>query len=455
MFRTLSRRVSLSFITWVVAMCALLSAIATWAAFSIIGAQFHLTTLNAARDLPDVVQHAVAAAGTLERARPVIEAHFVGTGAIVRLGLGLGRHEGPSAHGGRAPRDFFEPGRWSGALLVMSVSGARPVRVPIGKDFAFVGPDIERMNAAALSFLTAIGALVAVVIGVSLVVARLMARAAMKPLIEVTLGLRRLAQGEFTRHWIDTNERNPLGELATAYNGAVDQVTAAIEERLQTESEMRAFIADAGHELRTPLTVVTGYIDVLQKGAALDPDLAARVYASMIAESRRMRTLIDKLILLARLERLETQAPTSIDISAFITRTVDALAPLGTGVDFVDRSHERIVVTIDEVELHAALSNLIENAIKYAPGAPVIVELLPAAAEVQIVVTDHGPGMSAPSLAHAFDRFYRGEDASEQGSGLGLAIAKRAVERAHGTLLLSSEPGSGLRAAIRLPRRPN
>ena len=329
------------------------------------------------------------------------------------------------------------------------------MRVPIGKDFAFVGPDIERMNAAALSFLTAIGALVAVDIGVSLVVARLIARAAMKPLIEVTLGLRRLAQGEFTRHWIDTNERNPLGELATAYNGAVDQVTAAIEERLQTESEMRAFIADAGHELRTPLTVVTGYIDVLQKGAALDPDLAARVYASMIAESRRMRTLIDKLILLARLERLETQAPTSIDISAFITRTVDALAPLGTGVDFVDRSHERIVVTIDEVELHAALSNLIENAIKYAPGAPVIVELLPAAAEVQIVVTDHGPGMSAPSLAHAFDRFYRGEDASEQGSGLGLAIAKRAVERAHGTLLLSSEPGSGLRAAIRLPRRPN
>ena len=98
MFRTLSRRVSLSFITWVVAMCALLSAIATWAAFSIIGAQFHLTTLNAARDLPDVVQHAVAAAGTLERARPAIEAHFVGTGAIVRLGLGLGRHEGPSAH---------------------------------------------------------------------------------------------------------------------------------------------------------------------------------------------------------------------------------------------------------------------------------------------------------------------------------------------------------------------
>ena len=452
MFRTLSRRVSLSFITWVVAMCALLSAIATWAAFSIIGAQFHLTTLNAARDLPDVVQHAVAAAGTLERARPVIEAHFVGTGAIVRLGLGLGRHEGPSAHGGRAPRDFFEPGRWSGALLVMSVSGARPVRVPIGKDFAFVGPDIERMNAAALSFLTAIGALVAVVIGVSLVVARLMARAAMKPLIEVTLGLRRLAEGEFTRHWVDTNERNPLGELATAYNGAVDQVTAAIEERLQTESEMRAFIADAGHELRTPLTVVTGYIDVLQKGAALDPDLSARVYASMIAESRRMRTLIDKLILLARLERLESQAPTTIDIAAFIARTVEALAPLGTGVDFVDRSHEHIVVTGDETELHAALSNLIENAIKYAPGAQVIVELLPAAAEVQIVVTDHGPGMSAPSLAHAFDRFYRGEDVSEQGSGLGLAIAKRAVERAHGTLLLSSEPGSGLRAAIRLPR---
>lgn len=452
MFRTLSRRVSLSFITWVMALCALLSAIATWAAFSIIGAQFNVTTLNAARDLPDVVQHAVAASGTLERARPAIEAHFVGTGAFVRLVLVPGHREGFPPHGPRQGREFFEPGRWSGALL--SMSGARRVRVPIGKDFAFVGPDIERMNAAALSFLTAIGGLVAVIIGAAFVVARLIARAAMKPLIDVTLGLRRLAQGEFTRHWIDTNDRNPLGELATAYNGAVDQVTAAIEERLQIESEMRAFIADAGHELRTPLTVVTGYIDVLQKGAALDPDLSARVYASMIAESRRMRTLIDKLILLARLERLDSHVPTSIDIAAFVSRTVEALAPRGAGVDFVDRSHERSFVTCDETELHAALSNLIENAMKYAPGAPVIVELLAAAADVQIVVTDHGPGMSAPSLVHAFDRFYRGENATDQGSGLGLAIAKRAVERAHGTLLLSSEPGSGLRAAIRLPRTP-
>jgi signal transduction histidine kinase len=456
-FRALERRVTLSFVIAVLALCALLGSLATWAACTIIGTGYIQAQRMAANELPAIAQQEIAAAGSLERARRAIEEHFAGSDVVVRLrparqrGFGGGPSPRPPPGGAPSPpREFFNPAPYPGVMLVMSISRLHPLRVPVEGDLAFIVPDVQRLNRAALSFFSALGAIVAVVLIVAAIAARLVARAAMRPLIDVTLGLRRLAQGEFARHWIDTNERNPLGELAAAYNGAVDQVTAAIEERLETESEMRAFIADAGHELRTPLTVVTGYIDVLQKGAALNAPLAERIYASMKTESRRMRSLIDKLILLARLERLDTQGAVPIEVAPFITRVIDAVAPLGSGVEFVNHSRDAVVL-IDESELHAAIANLIENALKYAPDAPVTVELLADDAHAEIVVSDGGSGMSAAALAHAFDRFYRGDDATTPGSGLGLAIAKRAVERARGTLTLASEPGSGLRATIRLP----
>ena len=456
MFRALERRVTLSFVIAVLALCALLGSLATWAACTIIGTGYIQAQRMAANELPAIAQQEIAAAGSFDRARRAIEEHFVGSDVVVRLrparqrGFGGGPSTRPPPSSPSPPREFFDLARYPGVVLVMSISRLHPLRVPVEGDLAFIVPDVQRLNRAALSFFSALGTIIAVILIVAAIAARLLARAAMRPLIDVTLGLRRLAQGEFARHWIDTNERNPLGELAAAYNGAVDQVTAAIEERLETESEMRAFIADAGHELRTPLTVVAGYIDVLQKGAALDTPLAERIYASMKTESRRMRSLIDNLILLARLERLDTHGAVPIEVAPFITRAIDALAPLGSGVEFINHSRD-VVVLIDESELHAAVANLIENALKYAPDAMVTVELLADEADAEIVVSDGGPGISAAALAHAFDRFYRGDDARTPGSGLGLAIAKRAVERARGTLTLASELGSGLRATIRLP----
>jgi len=437
-FRALERRVTLSFVIAVLALCALLGSLATWAACTIIGTGYIQAQRMAANELPAIAQQEIAAAGSFDRARRAIEEHFVGSDVVVRLrparqrGFGGGPSTRPPPSSPSPPREFFDLARYPGVVLVMSISRLHPLRVPVEGDLAFIVPDVQRLNRAALSFFSALGTIIAVILIVAAIAARLLARAAMRPLIDVTLGLRRLAQGEFARHWIDTNERNPLGELAAAYNGAVDQVTAAIEERLETESEMRAFI------------------DVLQKGAALDTPLAERIYASMKTESRRMRSLIDNLILLARLERLDTHGAVPIEVAPFITRAIDALAPLGSGVEFINHSRD-VVVLIDESELHAAVANLIENALKYAPDAMVTVELLADEADAEIVVSDGGPGMSAAALAHAFDRFYRGDDARTPGSGLGLAIAKRAVERARGTLTLASELGSGLRATIRLP----
>ena len=99
------------------------------------------------------------------------------------------------------------------------------------------------------------------------------------------------------------------------------------------------------------------------------------------------------------------------------------------------------------------MRNLIDNALKYAPGSDVAVSTAVQGSDVLLVVRDRGPGMSEQDQSHAFDRFYRGRAGitEVEGSGLGLAIVKRAVERSEGTIVLESREGGGTQFTIRLP----
>ena len=219
---------------------------------------------------------------------------------------------------------------------------------------------------------------------------------------------------------------------------------------------MRQFVADAGHELRTPLTVVMGFIDVLKRGASHDPALTARIFETMGQESRRMRMLVDKLIVLARLEQPELRTPEVFDVTALSKRVVDTFLPLDRQNRLAFVAQAQAFVAADEHELHEAIANLVDNALKYAPDAPVRVSVESMNGTVEIAVSDGGPGFSSEDQAHAFDRFYRGTaHGAIEGSGLGLAIVKRAIERAEGEVKLESTPGCGTRVTLRLPRAAN
>jgi two-component system sensor histidine kinase TctE len=114
---------------------------------------------------------------------------------------------------------------------------------------------------------------------------------------------------------------------------------------------------------------------------------------------------------------------------------------------------EAATISGDGDELAEAIKNVIENALKYAPDSPVAVEVASGAGRASVTVRDRGPGMSASDAEHAFDRFYRGsERAPAEGSGLGLAIAKRAVERADGTIALESVASRGTAVTMTFPQ---
>jgi two-component system OmpR family sensor kinase len=281
---------------------------------------------------------------------------------------------------------------------------------------------------------------------------RLFAGQALQPINEVTESLRALAGGDYTQRRFIMESGDEVASLTEAYNDAVTGVALAMEERKRAEERMRQFAADAGHELRTPLTVIGGYIDVLRRGAIEEPKIARQILATMSIEKEHMRGLIDRLMRLARMDAETPPMTETIDVADLLRNQVDAARRLDDRRE-VDYSVEGDATTIvaDRGELGEALWNIVENALKYAPEAPVHLRAVRNNGHTVISVRDEGPGMSEPERLHAFERFYRGDQRGEiTGAGLGLAIAKRVVERAGGEIAIDSAPGKGTAVVITL-----
>jgi signal transduction histidine kinase len=284
-------------------------------------------------------------------------------------------------------------------------------------------------------------------------IGRVFSRHALAPLTEVTGSLQALALGDYTQRRFIAAGGDEIAQLTEAYNDAAASVASAMDERKNTEARMRQFVADAGHELRTPLTVIAGYIDVLRRGAIEEPKVAKQILGTMALEKEHMRGLIDRLMRLARMDAEAPPEPMPIDVRDFLRDQSDAARRLDEQRP-VDYSVEGVTeIFADRAELGEAFWNILENALKYAPGAAVHLRAAADGDEVVLTVSDRGPGMSEAERLHAFERFYRGDARGEMpGTGLGLAIAKRAVDRAGGTIRIDSAPGHGTTVTIRLPQ---
>src|SRR5579862_888367 len=280
-------------------------------------------------------------------------------------------------------------------------------------------------------------------------VGRLFAQQSLRPINEVSDSLRALADGDYTQRRFVMAGGDEIASLTSAFNDAVESVAAAMDHRRHAEERMRQFAADASHELRTPLTVIAGYIDVLRRGAIEEPRIARQILATMSLEKEHMRGLIDRLMRLARLDSEAAPVKETIDVPDFLRTQVEAARRLDERRT-IDYSVEGVrTIAADRGELGEAVWNVIENALKYAPEAPIHLSASRTNGHAVITVRDEGPGMSESERLRAFERFYRGDRRGEiTGAGLGLAIAKRAVERAGGEIAIDSAPGQGTAVII-------
>ncbi len=218
----------------------------------------------------------------------------------------------------------------------------------------------------------------------------------------------------------------------------------------------RDFVANASHELRTPLTVITGFLENL----SYSPDTPAshqRPYELMVCQASRMRSIVEDLLTLSRLEmddRTEQIGPVDIpEEIRTITHEAEALSEgrhkISLDVD------QNLLVQGNLVELRSALSNLIYNAIKHTPaGSHVRIAWHREEAQPVFTVTDDGEGIAAEHIPRLTERFYRidkGRSRASGGTGLGLAIVNHVLNRHEARLIIASEPGKGSTFTCRFP----
>jgi signal transduction histidine kinase len=336
-------------------------------------------------------------------------------------------------------------------LGVATALGLQVSRQHIGKIDVIVKANEASLVGTAARYLPELLFALLLALGIAYALARQLTRQVLRPLVDVTGALERFASGDLTPQTIVADRRHQLGSLALAYNGAIAQMEWAFAERDRANATMRQFIADAGHQLRTPLTVVRGFIAILRKGELRTPADRERILDTMNRQSQIMGSLIEKLMLLERWEDERDRSATEpIDVARLVGDVVAPIAESNPGRTVTINAPDVGLAAIDPIELAHAVTNLVDNALKYTTGT-IAVDVRRETDRIAIEISDAGPGMSAADVRHAFDRFFRGPRRDVDGSGLGLSIARRAVERAGGSLAVLSAPATGSTFEILLP----
>ncbi|SBT39547.1 sensor histidine kinase [Micromonospora auratinigra] len=306
------------------------------------------------------------------------------------------------------------------------------------------------------------------VIGAGLVVAgslgALIVRAALRPLNRVAATATRVTELPLDRGEValsvrvpaaDTDPRTEVGQVGGALNRMLGHVAAALAARQASETRVRQFVADASHELRTPLAAIRGYAEVARRGRAEVPPDVAHALRRVESESTRMTSLVDDLLLLARLDSGRPLAAEPVDLTALVVDAVSDAHVAGPEHRWhLDLPDEPVTVTGDAHRLHQVVANLLANArVHTPPGTAVTTRLAPVADGVELSVADDGPGIPAELQPEVFERFARGDGSRSRAhgsTGLGLAIVAAVVEAHHGRVDVSSHPGRTV-FTVRLP----
>ncbi|GGM99413.1 two-component system OmpR family sensor kinase [Actinoplanes campanulatus] len=283
-------------------------------------------------------------------------------------------------------------------------------------------------------------------------------RTALRPLTRIEVVAGAIGQGDLGRRVPYNSPKTEVGRLGAALNAMLGQIERAFRAREESEQRLRRFVADASHELRTPVATIRGYAELFRRGAADRPGDLAMAMRRIELEAARMGSLVDELLLLARLDQGRPLGNELVDLSELAADAVaDARAVQpDRALELV--ATEPVLVVGDAERLRQVLGNLVGNVLRHVPaGVPATVRVSREDGHAVVEVADSGPGLAPQDAARVFERFYRSETARAQedgGSGLGLSIVA-AVASAHGGAAdVESPPGGGTTFRVRLPAAP-
>ena len=297
-----------------------------------------------------------------------------------------------------------------------------------------------------------------VIVGLIAIASRTVIKVGLRPLSDVEDTAEQIAAGDLSARLPDAKPTTEVGRLTTSLNKMLARIEESFAIRKTSEDKLRRFVADASHELRTPLTAIRGFAELHRQGAVAGGEDTKQLLSRIEGESVRMGSLVEDLLLLARLDQAREMAHLPVDI-AQVTRDAVASAQVA-GPDHpisLTGDLDELYTLGDEHRIHQVVANLLANARTHTPaGTEIAVSVVQSGDGVQIAVSDNGPGLSEEDQKRIFERFYRADSSrvriDGEGSGLGLSIVD-AVMKAHGgSVAVSSELGKGSTFTLFFPR---
>ena len=280
----------------------------------------------------------------------------------------------------------------------------------------------------------------------------LVSKLILAPLKNILATIKKISDGQLHQR-IEINGKNEYTEIADAINDMTDQLE-------QVESSRQEFVSNVSHELKTPLSS----IKVLSESILLQEDMPTEMYREFLqdinSEVDRMTNIVNDLLSLVKLDHREDALNIrETDVNRLIQDIMKRLYPLAEkkNIELLYESNRDMTIEADEMKLSLAISNLIENGIKYTPDDGMVKVTIDGDHQnAFITVQDTGIGISEEEQSKVFKRFYRVDktrDRETGGTGLGLAITHSTVMLHNGSIKIISSEGKGATFVVRLPIR--
>ncbi len=270
------------------------------------------------------------------------------------------------------------------------------------------------------------------------------------PLQRITTAAKAVSAGQHQP--IPLKGPSEVQTLARVFNEMSERVRASAQSQ-------RDFVANVSHELKTPLTSIQGFAQAILDGTASTPDALQQAAGIIHSEAGRMTRLVLDLLDLARMDSgLFEFKRAPVDLAGLLTDVTDKFAVQAHAAQVSLRLATAPLPSFigDEDRLNQVFTNLLDNAIKHTPtGGQVALRAQAINSQVEIAVSDSGPGIPSDEIPRLFERFYQVDKSRRGGGGhgvgLGLAIAREIVAAHHGTLIARNNPDAGSTFVVTLP----
>ena len=273
-----------------------------------------------------------------------------------------------------------------------------------------------------------------------------------KPLKQLMRFVQKITNGQLDQK-VNVVGNDEIAELGNAFNHMAEQLQ-------RVEQSRQEFVSNVSHELKTPLSSIKVLTESLMFQENVPIEMYQEFFEDINSEVDRLNNIISDLLTLVRLDQREIPLNiTEVNLNEMVQNLLKRLAPLAKkkNINLIYECHREVIAEIDTVKLSLAITNLVENAIKYTPESGTVTVVLQGdLQDALITVQDTGIGIAKEEQSRIFERFYRTDKTRNRetgGTGLGLAITYKTVVMHNGSIGVESEEGKGSTFSVQIPLR--